>query len=101
MGNPDLGATGTHGNIAMHINQRQFERFSNAADEVFAKVLSSFLDYEVLVVDTDRYDIEFSMKAAIRKCRTEDSSHIREIEVIDNRNVHSHFNNNNNLVKLW
>ena len=31
------------------------------------------------------------MKAADRKRRTEDSDHIQESEIIDNRNVHSYF----------
>ena len=35
----------------------------------------------MLVVVTDRYDFEFSIKAAYRKRRTENSAHIREIEI--------------------
>ena len=81
MGNPYLDATGTDFMV----------RFSNVADEVSAKLLSSLLEYEVLVVVTDRYDFEFSMKAADRKRRTEDSDHIQETEIINNRNVHSYF----------
>ena len=49
------------------------------------KALSSFLECEVLVVVSDRYDFEFSIKGAERKRRTEDSTHIQEIEIIDNR----------------
>ena len=45
----------------------------------------------MLVVVTDRYDFEFSIKAAGRKRRTEDSAHIQETEIVDNQNVHSHF----------
>ena len=73
------------------IDYSKFERFSNVADEVSAKLLLSFLEYEMLVVVTDRYDFEFSIKAADRKRRTENPAHTREIEIIDNRNVHSHF----------
>ena len=31
------------------------------------------------------------MKAADRKYQIEDSAHVKKIEIIDNRNVHSHF----------
>ena len=68
-----------HGNITINIDYSKFKRFSNVVDEVSAKVLSSFLEYEVLVVVTDWYDFEFSIKAANRKRRTEDSAHIQEI----------------------
>ena len=40
---------------------------------------------EVLVVVSDRYDFEISIKAAGRKRRTEDSTHVQEIEIIDNQ----------------
>ena len=49
------------------------------------KALSSFLECEVLVVVSDRYDFEFSIKGAERKRRTEDSTHIQEIETNDNQ----------------
>ena len=75
----------------LQFDYNKFERFLNVADEVSAKLLSSFLEYEVQVIITDRYDFEFSIKAAERKRRTEDSAHTQEIEIIDNRNVHSHF----------
>ena len=52
---------------------------------------SQSFECEVLVVVTDRYDFEFSIKAAEIKHRREDSTHIQEIEIIENRNVHSHF----------
>ena len=39
-------------------------RSEDVADEISAKLLSSFLEYEVLVVVTDRYDFEFSIKGA-------------------------------------
>ena len=45
----------------------------------------------MLVVVPDRYDFEFSIKAAERKLRTEDSTHIQKIEITDNRNLQSHF----------
>ena len=69
----------------------KFERFSNIAHEVPATFLSSFLKYEVLVVVTDWYDFEFSIKAADRKYQTEDWAHEQEIEIIDNLNFHSYF----------
>ena len=55
MGNPNLGATSTDF-TAIYIDYSKFERFSNVIDEVSAKLLSSFLGYEVFVVVTDRYD---------------------------------------------
>ena len=65
MGNSDFGATGSSFMpILLSINYSKFERFSNVADEIFVKLLSSFLEYEVLVVVTDRYDLEFLIKAA-------------------------------------
>ena len=45
--------------ILQAIDYSKFERFSNVADETAAKLLSSFLEYEVLAVVTDRYDFEF------------------------------------------
>ena len=45
----------------------------------------------MLVVVTDRYDFEFSIKAAERKRWTKDSTHMQETEIIDNRNVQRHF----------
>ena len=50
-----------------------------------AKALSSFLQCEVEVEVPDRYDFEFSIKGAERKRRTEDSTHIQEIQIIDNQ----------------
>ena len=54
---------------------------------------------KVLVVVTDQYDFEFSIKAAERKRWTENSAHKQEIEIIDNRNVQSfqsYLGNSNN-----
>ena len=77
MGNPDLGATATDFMaILQSIDYIKFEKFSNVADEISKKILSSFLECEVLVVVPDRYDFEFSIKAAERKRQTEDSTHI-------------------------
>ena len=48
IGNPDLGATGTNFMaILQAIDYSNFERFSNLADETAAKLLASFLEYEV------------------------------------------------------
>ena len=50
MGNPDLGATVTDFiAILRSIDYSKFERFSNVADEISTKLLSSFLESEVLV----------------------------------------------------
>ena len=52
--------------------------FSYAVDEVSSKLLSSFLECEVLIVAPDLHDFKFSIKAAERKGKTEDSTHIHE-----------------------
>ena len=52
----------------------------------------------------DRYDFKFSVKAAERKHRTRDSTHIQEIEIIDCRKVtksfQSYLANSNNKTNL-
>ena len=85
MGNPDLGSTGTNFMTILLIYYCKFGRFSNLVHEISARVLLNFLKYEVQVVVTDRYDFEFSIKAAEIKRWTKDSTHIQEIEIIDNR----------------
>ena len=57
----------------------------NVADEISTKLLSSLLEYEVLVAVTDWYDFEISIKAAERKHWTEDSTDMHEIKIIDNQ----------------
>ena len=90
--NPDLGATVTDFiAILQSSDYSKFERFSNVADETPTKLLSSFLECEVLVAVTDAYDFEFSIEAAERKSRTEDSTHMQEIEIIDRQKFQSHF----------
>ena len=64
-----------------------FERFSNAADEISTKLLSSVLKCHVLVAVPDRCDFEFLTKAAERKRRTEDSTHVQEMEIIHNQKI--------------
>ena len=89
--NPDLGATVTDFiAILQSIDYSKFERFSNVADEASTKLLSSFLECEVLVAVTDAYDFEFSIEAAERKSRTEDSTHMQDIEIIDRQKFQSH-----------
>ena len=84
--------------------QSLFERFSNVADEIFAKLLSSFLECEVLVVVPDRCDFKFSIKAAERKRQAEDSTHMQEIEITGNQKVptsfQSYLRNSNNKTNL-
>ena len=58
----------------------------------------------MVVVVPDRYDFKFSLTTAERKRRTEDSTHIQEIELIGNRKVpkssQSHLENPNNKTNL-
>ena len=78
MGNPDHSITVINFMaILQSIDYNKFERFSNVSDEISAKILSGFLDCEVLVIVPDLYGFEFSIEGAERKRRTEDSSHIR------------------------
>ena len=65
MENPDLGATITDFMVILQpLDYSKFERFSNVADEISTKLLSSFLKCEVLVGVTDGYDFEFSIEVA-------------------------------------
>ena len=92
MGNPDLVVTVTNFMaILQSIDYSKFGRCSNAADESSVKILSNLLEWKVLVVALDRIDFQFSMKAAERKHRTEDSNYIQQIEIIDNLKVPKSF----------
>ena len=71
MENPYHGATvANFMAILQSIDHYKFEWFSNVADEIFAKLISSFLECKVLVVVPDRYEFEFSIKGVERKRRT-------------------------------
>ena len=61
MENPDHGATAIFMAILQSIHYNKFERFSNVADEISAKLISSFLEYEVLAATSDRHSFEFSI----------------------------------------
>ena len=92
MGNLDHGTTTSNFMaILQYIDYNNFERFSNVADEISAKLLSIFLECEVLVVIPDRYGFEFSITGAERKHRTENSTHIQEIDSSDNQKVTKSF----------
>ena len=90
--------------ILQSIDYRKFERFSNVTNEIFTKLLSSFLECEVLVVVSNRYDFEFSIKSAERKRWTEGSTHIQEIKIIDSqkfpKSFQSYLGNSNNKTNL-
>ena len=45
----------------------------------------------MLVVVSDRSNFKFSIKAPERKRQIEDSTHMQEIEIIDNRKFQRHF----------
>ena len=83
--------------IWQFIDYSKFKRFSNIADEISTKLLSS---RNIAVLD--RYDFKFSVKAAERKHRTGDST--QEIEIIDYRKVpksfQSYLANSNNKTNL-
>ena len=63
MENPDHGATAINFMaISQSVDYDKFKRFSNVADEIFVKLLSSFPECEMLVVIPDRHGFEFSIK---------------------------------------
>ena len=51
----------------------------------------AFLNVRCLVAATDRYDFEFTIYAAERKRRIEDSSHKQEIKITLTKIFQSHF----------
>ena len=68
MRNPDLGATVMEFMAILEsIDYSKFEKFSNVADEISGKLVTSFLECGVLVVVPDRYEFKFSIKAAERQ----------------------------------
>ena len=86
MGNSDLGAIATDFiAILQSIDSSKFERFSNVADEITTKLLSSFLKCELLVAVTDGYDFEFSIEAVETKRRKDDSTHMQKTEMVDSQ----------------
>ena len=104
MGNLDLGATLTDFMaILQSTDYSKFERFSNVADEISTKLLSSFLKCEVLVGVTDGYDFQFSVEVAEKKHGTEDSTHMQEIEIIDSqkfpKSFQSYLGNSNDKTR--
>ena len=65
MGHPYLGVTSTNFMaILQSIDCSKLGRYWNVADEISARLLSRFIEYKVLLVVTDWYDFEFSIKAA-------------------------------------
>ena len=75
MGNPDLGATVT-----------DFIVILQSIDYIYRWNFSKTpLKTPLLVAVTDGHDFEFSIEAAERKRRTEDSTHMQEIEIIDSQ----------------
>ena len=63
----------------------KFERFSNVADGITYKIVSSFQESDLLVVVPDSYEVELSIKSAKRLRRTANS--VQEIETISHRKV--------------
>ena len=58
----------------------------------------------MLVAVSDRYDFGFSIKAAERKRLTEDSTHMQEIEIMDNQKIPKSFQGcfeNSNNKTTW
>ena len=63
----------------------KFERFSNVADGITSKIISSFQESDLLVTVADRYEIEWSLKSAERLRRKKNS--VQEIKIISNRKI--------------
>ena len=72
-------------------NFSKFERFSNMADGIIYKIISSFQESDLLVIVPDRYDVELSIKSAERLHRTANSA--QEIEITGDRKVPKSFQN--------
>ena len=58
----------------------KFERSSNVAYGITYKIISSFQESVLLVIVTDRYNVQLSMKSAERLLRT--ASLVLEIKII-------------------
>ena len=95
--------------ILQSIDYSKFKRFSNVADEISTKLLSSFLECETLTAVTDGYGFEFSMEVVERKRRrgntsSYDSTHMQEIEITDSqkcpKSFQSYIGNSNNKTNL-
>ena len=72
-------------------NFSKFERFSNMADGIIYKIISSFQESDLLVIVPDRYDVELSIKSAERLHSTANSA--QEIEITSDRKVPKSFQN--------
>ena len=79
----------------------KFEQFSNVADGITSKIISYFQESDLLVIVSDTYGFELSIKSAERLRRTENSVQ----EIIGNGKVPKSFqsypsnaNNKTNLV---
>ena len=93
MGNPILGAIITDVMATFQfVDYRMFKRFSNVADEISTKLLSTPL--EVLVVVSDQYDFEFSIKTAEKKLIC------RKVKLSINKSFQNHLGNSNNKTNL-
>ena len=82
----------------------KFERFSNVADGITSKIILYFQESDLLVIVSDTYGFELSIKSAERLRRTENLVQ----EIISNRKVPKSFrsypsnaNNKTNLVNLY
>ena len=90
--------------ILQSIDYSKFKKFSNIADEISAKLLSNFLESEVMVAGPDQCDFEFSIKTAERKRWTEDSNHYRKLKLLITKkfqkSFQSYLGNSNNKTSL-
>ena len=104
MGNPDLGATITDFMaILQSIDYSKFKRFSNVADEISTKnSTQAFLNVKCWLQFL--IDMILSFQAAERKRRTEDSTHMQEIGIIDKqkfpKSFQSYLGNSKNKTNL-
>ena len=91
MGNSDLGAAATDLiAILPSIDYSKFERFSNVADKISIKLLSSFFELEVLVAVTDD-DFEFSIEAAERNAGQRTQLICRKLKLLITKNSQCQF----------
>ena len=101
LGNADLGATVTDFMaILQSIDYSKFERFCNVADKISTKFVASFLDCEVLVAVTDRYDFKNSIKLLKENTGQRTQLICRKLKLLTTKNFQSYLGNLNNKTNL-
>ena len=92
MGKPDRGATAINFIATLQsIDYNKFQRFSNVADEISAKLLSNFLECEVLVVIPNGMVLNFQLKELKENTGQKTQLIYRKLKVLITEKLESHF----------